>query len=69
MVSSRGALARWLCAAAASPVRAQTLPRIVSVGSSLTEIVYALGAENLLGGRRSDQPLSRGGARRSPQVG
>ena len=28
----------------------RTPPRIVSVGSSLTEIVYALGAENLLVG-------------------
>ena len=50
MISRRGALALGFAAAAASPVRAQTPPRIVSVGSSLTEIVYALGAENLLAG-------------------
>jgi iron complex transport system substrate-binding protein len=36
--------------AASLPAWAQTPPRIVSVGSALTEIVYALGAENLLVG-------------------
>lgn len=39
-----------MAAAAALPARAQTPPRIVSVGSALTEIVYALGAEGLLVG-------------------
>ena len=39
-----------VAAAAALPARAQTPPRIVSVGSALTEIVYALGAEGLLVG-------------------
>ena len=43
----------WRCrVATASPLRPaqQTPPRIVSVGSSITEIIYALGAENLLVG-------------------
>jgi iron complex transport system substrate-binding protein len=50
MIGRRRALALGLAAAVASPARAQTPPRIVSVGSSLTEIVYALGAEQLLVG-------------------
>ena len=68
MISRRGALALGFAAAAASPVRAQTPPRIVSVGSSLTEIVYALGAENLLVGRRyrpASFPRRRGRCLRS----
>jgi iron complex transport system substrate-binding protein len=48
----RHAVALGLGAAvvAALPARAQKPPRIVSVGSALTEIVYALGAEALLVG-------------------
>jgi iron complex transport system substrate-binding protein len=68
MISRRGALALGFAAAAASPVRAQTPPRIVSVGSSLTEIVYALGAENLLAGVDSTS-LFPAAARALPQVG
>ena len=37
-------------AAAAFPANAQQPPRIVSVGSSITEIVYALGADKMLVG-------------------
>ena len=37
-------------AAAAFPANARQPPRIVSVGSSITEIVYALGAEKMLVG-------------------
>jgi len=68
MISRRGALALGFAAAAASPVRAQTPLRIVSVGSSLTEIVYALGAENLLAGVDSTS-LFPAAARALPQVG
>ena len=68
MISRRGALALGFAAAAASPVRAQTPPRIVSVGSSLTEIVYTLGAENLLAGVDSTS-LFPAAARALPQVG
>ena len=68
MISRRGALALGFAAAAASPARAQTPPRIVSVGSSLTEIVYALGAENLLAGVDSTS-LFPAAARALPQVG
>lgn len=55
-------------AAAALPAQAQTPPRIVSVGSALTEIVYALGAENLLVGvdTTSQHPAA---AQALPQVG
>ncbi len=54
--------------AASLPVRAQTSPRIVSVGSALTEIVYALGAEGLLVGvdTTSQYPAA---AQALPQVG
>ena len=68
MISRRGALALGFAAAAASPVRAQTPPRIVSVGSSLTEIVYALGAESLLAGVNSTS-LFPAAARALPDVG
>ena len=43
-------LALAAAATAALPVSAQQPPRIVSVGSSITEIIYALGAEKLLVG-------------------
>ncbi|MFZ5780320.1 MAG: heme/hemin ABC transporter substrate-binding protein [Pseudomonadota bacterium] len=46
----------------------QKAPRIVSVGSSLTEIFYALGAENLLVGVDSTS-LYPPAARSLPQVG
>ena len=57
-----------MAAAAALPARAQTPPRIVSVGSALTEIVYALGAEGLLVGvdTTSQYPAA---AQALPQVG
>ena len=57
-----------VAAAAALPARAQTPPRIVSVGSALTEIVYALGAEGLLVGvdTTSQYPTA---AQALPQVG
>ena len=57
-----------MAAAAALPARAQTPPRIVSVGSALTEIVYALGAEGLLVGvdTTSQYPTA---AQALPQVG
>jgi iron complex transport system substrate-binding protein len=54
-------------AAAALPARAAT-PRIVSVGSAITEIVYALGAEKLLAGVDTTS-LYPEAARRLPQVG
>jgi len=55
-------------AAASLPVRAKTPARIVSVGSALTEIVYALGAEGLLIGvdTTSQYPAA---AQTLPQVG
>lgn len=53
----------------ASPVRAQhTTPRIVSVGSALTEIFYAIGAENLLVGVDTTS-LYPPQAKSLPQVG
>ncbi len=54
---------------ASLPVRAQQKqPRIVSVGSSITEIVYALGAEKLLVGVDTTS-LYPEAARALPQVG
>lgn len=47
---SFGALGLGAAVAASLPAWAQARPRIVSVGSALTEIVYALGAEDLLVG-------------------
>jgi len=44
------ALGLGAAVAASLPARAQKPPRIVSVGSALTEVVYALGAEALLVG-------------------
>ena len=55
-------------AAAAFPANAQQPPRIVSVGSSITEIVYALGAEKLLVGVDTTS-LYPEAARKLPQVG
>ncbi len=53
----------------ASPVRAQQkAPRIVSVGSALTEVFYALGAENLLVGVDTTS-LYPPQAKSLPQVG
>ncbi len=53
--------------AAALPARAQT-QRVVSVGSALTEIVYALGAEKMLVGVDTTS-LYPAAARALPQVG
>lgn len=55
-------------AATALPVHAQRPPRIVSVGSAITEIVYALGAENMLVGVDTTS-LYPEAARALPQVG
>lgn len=55
-------------AAAALPANAQQPPRIVSVGSSITEIIYALGAEKLLVGVDTTS-LYPEAARKLPQVG
>jgi iron complex transport system substrate-binding protein len=61
-----------LLAAAASFIapaaRAEKAPRIVSIGSSLTEIIYGLGAEKLLVGVDSTSLYPRE-ARELPQVG
>lgn len=54
--------------AAAVPAAAQKPQRIVAVGSSITEIVYALGAENLLVGVDTTS-LYPEAARSLPQVG
>jgi iron complex transport system substrate-binding protein len=68
VIRRRGAV---LCLATlvASPTRAQPkAPRIVSVGSALTEIFYALGAENLLVGVDTTS-LYPPQAKSLPQVG
>jgi iron complex transport system substrate-binding protein len=57
-----------VAAAASLPALAQTPPRIVSVGSALTEIIYALGAEGLLAGVDTTS-LYPAAARALPQVG
>ena len=54
--------------AASFPVSAQQPPRIVAVGSSITEIIYALGAEKLLVGVDTTS-LYPNAARSLPQVG
>lgn len=65
----RGAAALGLAMLVASPVRAQQkAPRIVSVGSALTEVFYALGAENLLVGVDTTS-LYPPQAKSLPQVG
>ena len=51
-----------------APRRRITTPRIVSVGSALTEIFYALGAENLLVGVDTTS-LYPPQAKSLPQVG
>lgn len=68
-----GALGLGAAVAASLTARAQTTtrvapPRIVSVGSALTEIVYALGAEGLLVGVDTTS-LYPAAARALPQVG
>ena len=68
MIARRGVLALGAAAALAAPAHAQKPPRIVSVGSSLTEIFYALGAENLLVGVDTTS-LYPAAARTLPQVG
>ncbi|WP_439612962.1 heme/hemin ABC transporter substrate-binding protein [Reyranella sp.] len=55
-------------AVAAFPGHAQQQPRIVSVGSSITEIIYDLGAEKLLVGVDTTS-LYPEAARKLPQVG
>ena len=69
LIGRRGAAALGLAALAASPARAQQkTPRIISVGSALTEIFYALGAENLLIGVDTTS-LYPPQAKSLPQVG
>ena len=63
-----GFLALAPLALAAPAVRGEPAPRIVSVGSSVTEIFYALGAERLLVGVDTTS-LYPAAARRLPQVG
>ena len=60
-------LLAWGLFAAALPARAQS-QRVVSVGSALTEIVYALGAEKMLVGVDTTS-LYPAEARSLPQVG
>jgi iron complex transport system substrate-binding protein len=68
-LTRRGAAALGLAALAGLPARAeQKTPRIVSVGSALTEIFYALGAEKLLVGVDTTS-LYPPQARALPQVG
>jgi iron complex transport system substrate-binding protein len=68
-IGRRGAAALGLAALVASPARAQQkTPRIISVGSALTEIFYALGAEGLLTGADTTS-LYPPQARSLPQVG
>ena len=55
-------------AAVVVPVGAQQPPRIVAVGSSITEIIYALGAEKLLVGVDTTSMYPEA-ARALPQVG
>jgi len=62
------ALGLGAAAAAALPATAQQPPRIVSVGGSITEIVYALCAEKLLIGVDTTS-LYPEAARKLPQVG
>jgi iron complex transport system substrate-binding protein len=69
-VRRRSAIALGLAAALQAPGRVSAAPefRIVSVGSSVTEIIYALGAETLLVGVDTTS-LYPEAARRLPQVG
>jgi len=66
-IVKRRALIALGLVAAALPARAQT-QRVVSVGSALTEIVYALGAEKMLVGVDTTS-LYPAAARSLPQVG
>ena len=67
-IGRRGAVL-GLATLVAAPARAeQKTPRIVSVGSALTEIFYALGAENLLVGVDTTS-LYPPQAKALPQVG
>ena len=68
MIRRRVVLGGAAAALASSTSRAQKVPRIVSVGSSLTEIIYAVGAESLLVGVDSTS-LYPDAARALPQVG
>ncbi len=72
LIGRRGAalgLAALAAGSAGLPARAQQkAPRIISVGSALTEIFYALGAENLLAGVDTTS-LHPPEARSLPQVG
>jgi iron complex transport system substrate-binding protein len=69
VMTRRGAAALGLATLAAAPARAQQkTPRIISVGSALTEIFYALDAESLLVGVDTTS-LHPPQARSLPQVG
>lgn len=61
-------LARSARAQAVSAAAAKGLPRVVSVGGALTEIVYALGAESLLVGSDTTS-LYPPAAQQTPKVG
>ncbi len=63
-----GALATAAASACLPPVRAAQSLRVVSVGGSLTEIVYALGAEALLVGTDATS-LHPPAAHKTPKVG
>lgn len=68
MFTRRTAMASAVTVLAAPRAHAEKAPRIVSIGSSLTEIIYALGAEKLLAGVDSTSLYPRE-ARDLPQVG
>lgn len=67
-LTRRTAMASAVAVLAAPRAHAEKAPRIVSIGSSLTEIIYALGAEKLLVGVDSTSLYPRE-ARDLPQVG
>lgn len=67
-LARRTALIAVAAAFVAPRAHAEKAPRIVSIGSSLTEIIYALGAETLLVGVDSTSLYPRE-ARDLPQVG
>lgn len=67
-ITRRIAMASAVAVLAAPRAHAEKAPRIVSIGSSLTEIIYALGAEKLLVGVDSTSLYPRE-ARDLPQVG
>lgn len=68
MLTRRTAMASGVAVLSAPQAHAEKAPRIVSIGSSLTEIIYALGAEKLLVGVDSTSLYPRE-ARDLPQVG